>query len=285
MGFEDKERKVDLSKEDPDFEGALAKYNSLVESIGLQIKAANEELEAVLTRLAEAKADLQAQYNKRIDDLGGQIQVLEAHIEDLKGKVASLEAQVAERQATKEAIQLDFESERKTLAEEWTELHKNSAAIMDAEQSLAEDRADLKVMLEALLKEQDSFGAYKAAEATRQDVQREEITKLQEAADIKASEAASLLTQANDKLKALAEETKTLDAKIAEAQAVIALADDINAQKIQNEKDKAYISTQALQNQKDVTEIKVARVALNNLKQQLDAREQLVSAAERKIGG
>ena len=71
----------------------------------------------------------------------------------------------------------------------------------------------------------------------------------------------------------------------AAAEPILAQAATIQAQIDKNASDSAINSKNALQNQQDANEIAVARVALNNQKHDLDARQATLTAAEAKIGG
>ena len=284
MGFDGREGERPIQNA-PDFTAGLATYTAQVEAISIQIKAGQAELDDLRGRIGDAKTDLQAQYSKTVNDLGDQILISQDQLAALRGQVASLEAQIKERQATKDAISLDNTAERAKLDASWAELQKSTANVNAAIAQVEKDKRDTAESMLALEAAKKEFDAFEKSRVDAISTRVTEIVALEAQAKKKMADAEfsmSLTQSAQDQVeKSLAE----LKAKTDAAQEVLDNAAAVRAQAEKNAADQAYNSAQALQNQKDIQEIQVARVALNNLRQELASREQMVSQAEAKIGG
>ena len=286
MGFEEGNRQIPATiQQAPDFAAALAVYQNKVVDLGVQIKMATVELDEVNSRLSEVKAALQAQYDSKVADLGDQIRILEAVIEDLKGKVASLETQVKERQAAKDSISLDNSAESQRLKEEWSALHRSSAELANAEKAnLAAAKENAEVH-NTLIADKQEFETAKAKALEGIDSEEKRVNALSIEAEATLEQAIEKLQEANAALNKVAQDKAALDLQLADATQILLMGDEIRKLSAQNKADQEANSAAALRNQEDANQIKIARVALNNFKQQLDQRAKTLSEAEQKVGG
>ena len=284
MGF-DEGRDKTIVQQVPDFKKTLEDYHKRVEEMGADLKARSDELASVLAKLNQAKADLQAQYDKTVDSLGGDIKALQLKITDLQAQSDTLSKEIQDKQALKNAISLDNSKEQERLDSSWVEFHKafddyqtKVNEVNWAQESLFNANAQLE-------KAKDEFVKYKASTIADLDQKTALANTLMDDAKAKQADGISALQRVNDALTDLAQKKANLDEQIMKAQPLIDQAEDVRTQTEYNKTTQATNDAQALQNQKDAEQIKVARVALNNLKHELDAREATISAAEHNIGG
>ena len=285
-GFDSGEQPgVAASLPTPDFKASLDAYYKQVETLGVKIKAANSELEGILTAISEAKSDLQAQYNRKVDSLGGEANALLLKVADLQSLSASLDQQIKEKQATKDSISLDNTAEQDRLRDEWRALNKSSEELGVYEKELALKNDQLLARQNKLSSDINSFESYKATELKAMAEEAKVAVALKSEAEVAKNDAAIILQNANDAIAKASQDKASLDLQVADANAILAKADEVKKQADANVEALKINSAQAFQNDKDANEIRVARVALNNLKQELNAREQMVALAEKNIGG
>ena len=287
MAFDTGERKVPLeyTQAAPDFTVAIASYNKMVVDINVRITATKKELADVKDKFNVDTVLLQSQYNHTAGELGDKISALTARIAGLQTQSDSLDAQIKEKQATKDSISLDFIEERASLDEDQEAHDRDAIALYDAKQvlkdgeiTLANDRAKLET-------DRTAFEADMAVKGAEIDARMTNAATLEKKATDSQADALSALQRANMALDKIAQDKAALNLQITQAQAVLVQADAVRKQAEANAIALANNSAQAFQNDKDITEIRVARVALNNIKQELSAREQMVALAEKKIGG
>jgi chromosome segregation ATPase len=268
-----------------DFKKSLEQYQKQVEDFSIKIKDAQAELQETLVKLDKSKVDLQAQYAKQVSDLGDKIALLNSEAVDLQAKNTALDSQIKDKQETRDAIILDFTDKQRQVDEAWEAIKKSQSDMRDAEIVLGEDQAKVASGLAQLNADRKSFEAYKEEQTAILDQKEVAIETERKNAESDKSDAADLLRRSNEILNTTTQARVDLEARVVTAQGIIDQADDVQKKAEETAVLVKSTNKQALQNQQDATEIKVARIALNNLKQQLDAREQTLRQAEQAIGG
>lgn len=269
----------------PNFEDGLAKYNAQVEEISVQIKASQAELVDVMAKLEQARVDLQTQYARRTDDLGDQISILSQQLANLTLKSSALDKQIEDKQAVLNSISLDNTVKQQQLDTSWADFHKVSADYVVAKKQLDDDMSALADLQNQLNADHAAFEAYKAAALADLTKQKADADVSLNAASKAKADALVTLNAANDALSLLETKQAALALATQNAQALIERAAEVQEQADQNKIDANANSKQALQNQADINEIKVARIAIHNREQNVAAREEAVKQAETQIIG
>ena len=286
MGFETGDKPVKtIIQTTPDFKKSLDDYHHRVNEMGVQIKTYSDELASVQAQLAQAKADLQAQYDKTVDSLGGDIKALQLKIVDLQVQSDTLSKEIQTKQDIKNAITTDNISEHQRLDASWTEFHVATEEYLKNKDKLDWETQSLLNANVQLEKLKSDFESYKASTLADLDQKIANANELMETAKSAQAEAASVLQKANSAIDDSIRQKNELQDALAKAEPIIARANEIQTQAEKNIATQAVNDAQALQNQKDIDQIKVARIALHNKEVELSAREQNVSQAEQKIGG
>jgi chromosome segregation ATPase len=285
MGFETGDKPIKtIIQQTPDFKQSLDNYHHRVNEMGVQIKTYADELASVQAKLAQAKIDLQAQYSKKVESLGIDIAILQSNITELQAQSDTLSKEIQTKQDLKNAISTDNITEHQRLNDSWAEFHLAVEAYLKDKDKVDWAQKSLFDANEQLNKMKSDFESLKASTLAGLDQKVAEANELMESAKIAQADAAGVLQKANTAIDNSTCQINELQDALAKATPILARADEIQALAEKNLKIQADNDAQALQNQKDADQIKVARVALNNLKHELDAREVTISAAEQKIG-
>ena len=267
----------------PDFTASMAAYTKMVEDLSVQIKAAQATLADLQNQITQAKLALQEQYKQRLSDVGNQLTVLQAQLVTLQAESDALDQQISDKQATLAGISLDNTAKQKALDDEWLAVQKSSADVATANQQLIAGQKALADAQDAFEAEKAAFEADKAIQLANIAAEKIKIADLQAKADTAQQEVAITLQQASSALADVQKASEDLDAKKAATAPILAQADAVTKQQAANAAQLALNSAQASRNDTDAQEIRVAKVALNNKEKELDARQQMIDLAEKKI--
>ena len=285
-GFDSQRKQGDAPvQQAPDFTTAIASYNAMVQEIAVKIKAGKKELTLLLSKIDQAKADYQFICDKRVEDMGGEYDKLIIDIANAQAAFDSLATQIAERQATKDSISLDNIAKQADLDAAWDAIHKSAHELADASIKLDADRKAVQDYSDKVDLDVQKLNDDKAAFAIEYAAKMSAIKVGQDAVNVVKNDAATTLQLAQDTQAKIDASQKALDAATEAAQPILAQADAVAKQKAANDTALAINSTNAAQNDRDAAEIRVARVAINNQKQELSDRETMVALAEKNIGG
>jgi predicted nucleic acid-binding Zn-ribbon protein len=285
MAFDEGNNVVTVGVQAPDFSAALEKYTEQVQEISVNIKTQQSVLDDIKAQIVLAQANLQAQYKAKISDLDNQITSMTAQLNDLQNQHQQWLDKIKSRQAQHDNISLNFSNQQDSIENAWVDFHQQVKSFLDQSAALTKAQSQLSLDQITLQNNQSDFEKQKAIQQADIDQKQQAATQaLSEASAIK-SDALSLQTQAqtlsDQANKALAD----LDSKVAAAQPVLAQADEVAKQKAQNDIDAKNNAAQAIQNQEDGNQIKVAKVALNNQQQEYNSRMQTLQQAEAALKG
>jgi chromosome segregation ATPase len=267
----------------PDFVSSLETYNKRVAELGGQIKAAEAELSEALVALEKAKNQLQEQYAKKVTDLGDEITVLTAQLAILQGQSDTLDKQIQDKRDASDHISLDNSAKQKEIDAEWDKLRASANDVLVGQQKIDDTAKIVAADIDKLEADKKVFEKYKNEQLSLISQKAQEAANLLATATSKMNTAEVTLIEAKNTLAKIDEAKLDLAKKEAEAQGVIDQAEAVQKKSDEADEKLRIASATAFQNQKDVNEIKVARLALNNLKQELDARQSMIDAAEQKL--
>lgn len=283
-GFEEGKDKT-IIQQAPDLKKLQDDYNRKVIIFENDLKKRTDALNDISARLISARADLQIQYSAKIMSKETQLADLTSQIAALKDTISSLSAEISDKKIQKNAISLDFAAERQRLDASWDEFHMaftdyqaKQKEVNYAQDSLLRANAELETA-------KKSFVDYKAAALADIDQKVAAANDLIAEAKSRDADSMSVLKRVSDALTDLAQKKEAMETALTKAGPIIAQSDIIQEQASFNKKVQAENDAIALQNQTDVNQIKVLKIALHNKEMELNAREQAVSQAEQKIGG
>lgn len=282
-GFENGGGSIQVSIQPPDFTAALDTYNGMVADIGIEIKAKQQELSDLQDKITQTQLDLQTKYNTKVEDLGNKIKDLIYNSGELSIQIVGLEDEIKQRQQQRDAIILDFSEKQHDIEIQLAGIKKQSDDISDIQDRLDTETQELVSKQTVFAKEVSDFKVYKQDQTALLSQLTDTITKAQNKIEaVEKDQNLNVVILAN-KESDLADREKDLNIRLAAAQLILDQADNVAKQKSQNDSDAKSNTAIALQNQKDIEQIKVAQVVMNNKDQELKAREQMVSLAEKKI--
>lgn len=282
MGFSDERKDAPQA---PDFSAALKKYNEQVADLGVQIKAAQAELTSTQGLIRIAEAAVAETYRTKLMDLEDAIANKQKELDRLMALKVDLDAQIAARELIRDSISNDNTLEQKRLDASWADFHANVAAFKETQAKLDVDRQeyqDIKTAFNSSVKifNDEQIEAEKTLAARVAAVEETE-----DRAKVAQSNAFATLQEAKDALDKLERTKADLANQTEEARPILATAEELKRLAEELAIQRKANSAQALRNQQDINEIKVARVALNNQKHDLDARQASLEQAEQKLGG
>ena len=131
MGFDTGEKSgVTVISPSSDFTANLGKYTAQVETIGIQIKAKQAELDTVQDQVADAKAQVQTAYQTKIQALEDQIVSLKAQIVSLQAQSDQLTTDIGVKQAVHDAIDTNLTNEKQRIETSWSDFHTQAAELL-----------------------------------------------------------------------------------------------------------------------------------------------------------
>jgi chromosome segregation ATPase len=287
-GFENREPQGGVTiVPTPDFEANLKAYNDQVEQLSTQIKAKQDALAAIQSEIDAQNANLQASYTAKIQSFEDQITSLQAEIVQAQARFDALVQAIKDKQAQFDAISLDFTAKQKLLDDSWADFHLRANQLLIDQKRLKSDQDALLANRAQLIADQSDFENQKKFQQDYLDSLTKQASDAYTKAGQVLADALVKQTKADADVATVTATQADLASKLAAVQPILAQADAIAAQKVQNDADTKKNEALALQNQTDANEIKVARVALNNAQVDFNNRLQTLQQAEAalKTGG
>lgn len=266
----------------PDFSASISKYNERVALLGQQIKDEQAKLQEVQEQIAQAEVDAQQGADQRRTELNAQMATIQAQIESLTQSEKDWALKVQQRQEQHESIVLDFSNRERALTADMSQYQNGINALTDDQAKLAADQKSLINAQAQLATDRSTFETYTESVTAQAIARKHDMDAQQTSLDDQAHDIAVTAARVKAEQDQLSLDQEALKVKAELAVSIIAQSDAVAAQKRANDAQLAINSAAALKNDQDANQIRTAQVALNNLQQELNARQQMIALAEQK---
>lgn len=286
MAFDNRDNRTAIQiPPSPDFVANLAAYEDQVKEISVTIKSAQSELHDINDQIVVAKTQLEAGYVAKIDAYEVQIKSHSENVQMLMRRQTELESAIQIQQQKHDGIVVDFSEKQKVIDATWMDFHQHAGELLAQQKQLKYDQDNLATGRAQLIVDQSTFETYKTQQMIQIEEELSTAAKVTDDAHVRMAAANSQSVLAEEAGAAVTSAQAFLDAKIIAAQTLLAQADAVASQQAKNDSDQGINSANAVQNQLDANQIRVAKVALNNQQQEYNSRMLALQQAEAAIKG
>lgn len=208
-------------------EAALQSYLAEAGALQEKINEAKVELGKVNDEIAARQDYLTGEYARRVDSLGVDIQKQQSILDDLEQIMVDLNDQIDARRSERDKISLDFSAREAALDKRNELLEAKGNELKNRILGLEKDKADFAAAVTLANAEANERESNLEAKTEAQDIREAQLETAAELAARKAGDQAMLQIKLDEGLRTLSEGQAALAQAIADAQPLLAQAEQV----------------------------------------------------------